>query len=477
MRSIRNKAGKIIFIFTFCCFCLIYVKVPALTPPQQIIVDVTNVITNVSHNPIGINLNFLLDRGAVFTALKELNLGSLRYPIGEIADYYLFDRNNPTQPQISVQDPNLWFSQFTNVDGTWKNPLDFDEFVSICSSLNAEPFITIGIDAIAYTGSSPHKTSEEVLQAAIDWVKYANIVKDYGIKYWEIGNENDLSDDHVIWTTEEYANTVVKFSQAMKKVDPSIKIGVNGMTGSTWWDKIMPIVKDDVDFLVTHQYSPIQSYEHWKSNSWNYTSNIEKAKLAIETYNPTLKINVTENSSFNPSTSHANNIWKMLHNFEMLGNTLCFHEVDYFHFWISRWLEKNSYLNDFSAFDSDYKLTPMGYSLYVWGKFIRKQMVYTSKSDNIHSWASFDRERQLLSLFLLNKNQKTQQVEVNFDHYDCNLNSERWVLRGLDPGSTKVIWQQFNPIKVKQSKIATRLEPLSINVLTFKSSQIPINNN
>ena len=160
----------------------------------------------------------------------------------------------------------------------------------------------------------------------------------------------------------------------------------------------------------------------------------------------------------------------MLHNFEILGNTLSFQEIDYLHFWISRWLEKNSYLNDFSAFDSNYKLTPIGHSLFVWGNFIRKQMIYTSKLYNIPSWASFDKEEQLLSLFLLNKNQQTQQVEVKFNNYDCNLNSEHRTLRGLTPGSTKVIWEQLNPIKVKQSKAVARLKPLSVTVLTFKIS-------
>lgn len=201
--------------------------------------------------------------------------------MGEIADYYLFDRNHPTKPQVSIQDKELWFAKFTNSDGSWKNALNFDQFVSICRRVNAEPFVVIGIDALAYQGNSPHATPETILQAAVDWVRYANVIKNYNIKYWEIGNETDLPNQHLNWTAEKYANTVVKFSQAMKQVDPQLEIGVNGMTDTKWWEKVLPIVKNDVDFVVTHQYSPMETYQQWQNNNWNYISNLETAQKAI----------------------------------------------------------------------------------------------------------------------------------------------------------------------------------------------------
>lgn len=57
--------------------------------------------------------------------------------------------------------------------------VDFEQFMSICKSLtpSAEPMITINF----FTGTP---------QEAADWVYYANVHKGYGIKYWEIGNEN-----------------------------------------------------------------------------------------------------------------------------------------------------------------------------------------------------------------------------------------------------------------------------------------------
>ncbi|WP_019503778.1 hypothetical protein [Pleurocapsa sp. PCC 7319] len=469
MKLISNKISKIFLISTLSC--LIYIHTQTIAANQQITVDVNNVIADVYNNPVGINLNFLLDEESAAIPFKELKLGSLRYPMGEIADYYLFDRNKPTQPKISIRDSSVWFANFTNTDGTWKNSLNFDQFVTVCRSVNAEPFVVIGIDALAYTGNSPHATSEEVLQAAVDWVEYANVIQRYQIKYWEIGNETDLSSAHLNWTAKDYAETVVRFSQALKKVDPSIEIGVNGMTGSTWWDKVMPIVNNNVDFLVTHQYSSMQSYKQWKSNDWNYTSNIETAKQAIETYNPILKLNVTENSSFNPGKSHFNNIWKMLHNFEMLGNILYIDKVDYFHFWTSRWLEKKSYSEDFSAFDANYQLMPMGYPLKIWGNFLKQKMVYSSKSGPVGSWASYAPDDNSLNVFLLNKNKIPQNVNIKLDNYTESTQNERWVLKGSTPESTNVTWNKFGSVSVSRSKIKTKLEPLSVTVIAFQASR------
>ena len=473
MQLIKSKTVKFFLILIILGSSIIVIQSQVLTDNQQIIVDVDRVIADFSTNPIGINLNFLLDTDKVIQPTQKLNLGSLRYPMGEIADYYLFDRNHPDKPQVAIKDSHLWFAQFTNIDGTWKNPLDFDRFIKICRAVNAEPFVVVGIDALAYSGDAPHATFDEVLQAAVDWVEYANIIKGYDVKYWEIGNENDLNSDFINWNAEKYAETVVKLSHAMKQVDPSIKVGVNGMTGIEWWDKVMPIAKDDVDFLVTHQYSSMQNYQQWHSNNWNYTYNLEVANQAIKKYNSKLRLNVTEFSSFNPSKSHANNIWKMLHNFEIIGNILSFSQVDYCHFWISQWFAENLYLADYSAFDREYNLMLMSYPLKIWSSFLRQQIVFSSKQiENIRSWASFDPDNGALNIFLLNKNTKPQFVEVKLKNYSNNTkNADRVIINGNSPISGKADWKEASPIRLKRSRIKTKLKPLSITVISSSGNK------
>ncbi len=459
----------LLFIIPFLTFVIsVKILTSTTTSTTNITVDVNRVLSDVSNNPVGINMNFLRDKTNISDPLKNINIGSLRYPIGEIADYYLFDKDNPAKPKISVRDSNHWYSKLFNADdGTWKNPLTFDDFMGICKSVEAEPFIVVGIDAIAYTGTAPHANPEEVLEAAVDWVRYANIVKGYGIKYWEIGNETDLSRERLNWTAEDYAKTVVKFSRAMKAVDPSIKIGANGMSGLEWWDQVVPIIKDDVDFLVTHQFSNMKSYDQWKDNIWDLASHTKEANKVIKAYNPNLRINITAISANGPGT-HRNNTWKMLHNFELLGNNILFNRVDYYHFWVTRWFNRNPYSVATSAFDPSYKLMPMGYPLKVWGNFLKKKMVSSSKSGKIRSWASYDPDDKSLNVFLLNKDEVSQDVSITLDNYTGSTQNERWVLKGSTPESTDVTWEKSGSVSVSGSKIKTTLEPLSVTVIALQ---------
>ena len=60
---------------------------------------------------------------------------------------------------------------------------------------------------------------------AASWVYYANVVKGYGIKYWQVGNEMDG-----IWETggpfraDDYAYRFTEYYNAMTAVDPTIII-------------------------------------------------------------------------------------------------------------------------------------------------------------------------------------------------------------------------------------------------------------
>ena len=91
---------------------------------------------------------------------------------------------------------------------------DFESYMTYVQSFapQAIPLITINFG----TGTP---------QEAAAWVHYANIVKGYGIKYWEIGNET-----HGDWETGgvvnamDYGRRYIEFYEAMKAEDPSIII-------------------------------------------------------------------------------------------------------------------------------------------------------------------------------------------------------------------------------------------------------------
>ena len=95
---------------------------------------------------------------------------------------------------------------------------------------------------------------------AAAWVEYCNgdenteggrarirngRAKPYNVKYWEMDNEA-----HRWFTAEEYAETCVLYSKAMKAVDPSIKIGmISYCFGDEALEKMVDIAGEHIDFL------------------------------------------------------------------------------------------------------------------------------------------------------------------------------------------------------------------------------------
>lgn len=93
---------------------------------------------------------------------------------------------------------------------------------------------------------------------AADLVKYAG-----NVKYYEIGNELNCGMSKgsplVKKTAADYANNLVKFSDAMKSVDPSIKIGALddcNKLGKEWYETVNSIAGKKFDFWIKHMYSP-----------------------------------------------------------------------------------------------------------------------------------------------------------------------------------------------------------------------------
>ena len=137
--------------------------------------------------------------------------------------------------------------------------------MAIAKKVGAQPILT------ANYGSG-------TVQEAADWVKYSNVDKGYGVKYWEIGNEvygnghygngkGWESDDHADKSPREYGKNLVAYSKAMKAVDPTVKIGAVLTTPGGWPDKekapgdtadwnntVLSIAAKSVDFVIVHWY-------------------------------------------------------------------------------------------------------------------------------------------------------------------------------------------------------------------------------
>ena len=118
-------------------------------------------------------------------------------------------------PGGSASDDYHWA---TNVSGnnTWQWATSFDKFANVALPTGAQVFITVN-----YGSGTPAE--------AADWVRYSNITKGYGFKYWEVGNENYGTWENDInnrpHDPQTYATRFRDFYTQMKAVDPTIRIG------------------------------------------------------------------------------------------------------------------------------------------------------------------------------------------------------------------------------------------------------------
>ncbi|NUP01630.1 MAG: alpha-L-arabinofuranosidase [Nonomuraea sp.] len=176
--------------------------------------------------------------------LKDAGVKLLRYPGGSYSDIYHWATHTAPGGYVA---PNT----------------DFDTFMSGVRRTGAQAMVTANYG----TG-----TAEE----AAAWVRHANVTKGYGVKYWEIGNENYgnghygsawEADDHADKSPAEYARHVVAYADAMKAADPSIKVGAVLTTPANWpdaitaegddgsWNKVvLSLAGSKIDFVILHWY-------------------------------------------------------------------------------------------------------------------------------------------------------------------------------------------------------------------------------
>ena len=148
---------------------------------------------------------------------------------------------------------------------------DFEEFMKYIKTLpNAKAVICVN----AGTGTS---------QEAAAWVRYANKVKGYNIKQWEIGNELDGEwEESGPISARQYAARFLEYARAMKAVDSTIILhgpllsthkmqqkGAGILDGKYWMEEFLRIVgeaekKDGKRYL---DVVDLHNYPYWTPNA------------------------------------------------------------------------------------------------------------------------------------------------------------------------------------------------------------------
>jgi len=171
-------------------------------------------------------------RHDVIEALRPLHIPVLRYPGGCYADYYNWKGGIGPRDQRPTVWSSVWHEWNSNDFGT-------DEYMELARMLGYDGHITVN-----YISGTP--------QDAAQWVQYVNgsagtpmgrlraqngHPQPYGIKLWAVGNEapafcsGQYTGDTKL---SDYARRFQEFENAMKKIDPSIRVMASSVGRPQW---------------------------------------------------------------------------------------------------------------------------------------------------------------------------------------------------------------------------------------------------
>ncbi len=426
-------------------------------PEGDVIVDVSRIITNNVRTKVGINLNAGIDNdlnrepGAIPLNLALENMGAkrLRYPGGNKSNYYSWATAPHTDPST-----NFWYGWYDNAA---QNTINFDAFMDICSSSGAEPHINV-----AY---NPDVGLNEEVAAA--WVEYANVTNNYNVKYWEIGNE--LWKSELGFTTESLAETVITYSTAMKAIDPSIKVGVS-------WNNLQAIINacgNNLDFVTISDYSGnlFHTYDSYANGVNVRMTNINEStskKIVVSEFAPIL-FDGQQGATGDWAIDNPNNTGRGILTFDQIGQLISSDNCEYACFWNTRWFDEGNSLSD--ALDDYNNTRPTSLALTIWGNHLLDNMVKTTSNNGvIVSYATIDNSTGELNIFLINKKEEPQVIDVGITSNEAyNSSSDVWQFKGNGNTDLNATWGKIGAKNVNDNMInELNLPGTSITVIEVR---------
>jgi alpha-L-arabinofuranosidase len=274
--------------FLFACLASALTAVSLLPLPAQqsanIFVDANNVLGPVNRLVFGQNIsagdtahlwssdntdpNYIQTGGGFWDPTEKrpvplvvdqsnaIGMSTLRYPGGCMA--HNFDWRRTVGPDAKK---NGWL-------------FGLDEYLTLCSTIGTIPVITVSDYALP---------AEQMPENAAELVQYLNSPADaahpwamkrqgwghpapYHVTWFELGNESIHGNHRILphrqYTAEQYAAYANATAKAMRKIDPTIKIGIvlvpsaGDDVESDWNKTVVRLAGASADFAVIHMYSP-----------------------------------------------------------------------------------------------------------------------------------------------------------------------------------------------------------------------------
>jgi alpha-N-arabinofuranosidase len=269
-------------------------------------------------------------RADVFARIKALHPAFVRWPGGNVAQNYRWMRGVGPRDQRPTWTNTAWWNETQSSDfGT-------DEYLRFCKAVGTQPSITVNVDGGGAT-----------VDEAAAWVEYVNgpttskygsmrtangHPDPYGVKYWEVGNEIFGKWEIAHTDAQTYAQNFNRYAQAMRKVDPTIKLIAVG-NDLDWNRTVLQTAGQNIDLLAIHHYYGEKEMKGDPANllahPLSYAPFYDKMQEMIQELVPghPVKLTINEwNTSLPVPTQHtmrsALYAGRMLNNFERHGSVI-----------------------------------------------------------------------------------------------------------------------------------------------------------
>lgn len=458
--------------------------------PINIKIFPDSIINDVSNHPIGINLDYFMDddnylkpQRSTVAALKAMGVKYLRYPGGNKSDFYFFSvpPYEKSQPTLARSGPNATGGRgkmLRDYKDFKYDVLDFDEYISMCREVGAEPVVVVAADEyrVDYPVGNLASTRKQLLDHAVEWVRYSNIKMKYNVKYWMIGNES-WGPENKNSTAEIYANDVVDFSKAMKAIDSTIHIVPNG-NSDKFWKAVLTIGAGHIDDICISNY-PVYRYKEgfatYRDTLQNLMGPVHTALSSVDKYASSedkkkLRLIVAEYGPFDWGNTRKwpfiNNMGYNLANFELTGDMLLEPRIAFSCFWNTRWIDNElDKSSAFDALDRNGNFNANGYGMMIWGKFLGDKMVKTTSPNvNVRTFSSFVPKEKKLYVYLMNTSDKPKEVLLKIQGYTLKSINQAWELTSIGPEDTKPVWKEVTGITASKPQM---LQGTSIRVVEY----------
>jgi len=310
------------------------------------------------------------------------------------------------------------------------SPRHVDDFIALCRRMGAEPSISVRLR----NGGTP--------EAAAELVRYTNIEKGYGVRYWSIGNEPNLYPDYDTVMFNQEWRTI---AEAMRAIDPSILLlgpelsqyppdfasTPKDRAGRDWLSEFLSANGDLVDVVTVHRYPFPQernratTIEELRANPPEWDAIIPNLRGIIrEVSGRDLPIGITEvNSHWNSAYGLAaspDSFYNALWWADVLGR-LIQQRVDIVAHWT---LQSPNAFGGWGLLGQFDDIRPSYYIYQLYQQFGTTLLVATSTEPEV-SLTAARRQDDALTLMIVNLSATDKNLPLHIAHFEAAM-AEVW---------------------------------------------------